>query len=106
MTNASLNGDQMTGQKLDGTVFKIDEQTSFKGKEAFIGVGMRVPNIGFYHGADSNFVVVHLRNRMVIVPLRCGFQFQSDDFGRRILHFCQYIVLDRLYDNKILRRRK
>ena len=98
MTNPSLDGDQLAWQKLDSMVFKIKEQTSLEGQETFIGVGMTVPSLGLGHGADSNLVIVHLRNRMVVVPLRCGFAFELDDFGIRIPHLPPVYCQDQFQD--------
>lgn len=89
MANPSLNGEQLPWQKLNTTIFEINEQPSLEGQETFIGVGMTVPSTGLGHGADSNLMIVHLSNRMVLIPLRYGFEFEIDDFGIRILHVPQ-----------------
>jgi hypothetical protein len=72
MTDASIDGDHMPRREFDGSIIKVNEETSLQCQKTLIGVGMTVPMISLCHGAYTNFMIVDLGNRVVFVAL-CRF---------------------------------
>jgi len=72
MTHASIHGDHLPGQKLDGSIVEVNKKATFQRQKHFVGVRMTVPRISLRHGADADFVIVDLSNGMIIVATgRC-----------------------------------
>jgi hypothetical protein len=86
MPDASVDGDHLARQKLDGSIIKIDEETSFHRQKTLIGVGVTMPMVSLSHRAYANFVIIDLSDWMVIVaPRCCRFAREIDGLKREIL---------------------